>query len=107
MGRRSDGDDPLSAAPPALSIDDFAAWVGSEFQIGDDALRLPMTLSAAEPLDGSPRATGGFRLEFTGPSDPVLQQAIMSVAGPGRAHDIFLVPIGRDTRGTRYEAVFY
>lgn len=54
MGRRSDGDDPLSAAAPALSIDDFAAWVGSEFRIGDGALRLPMTLSAAEPPDGSP-----------------------------------------------------
>jgi hypothetical protein len=107
VGCRGNGGDPLSAAAPVLSLDDFSPWVGGAFEVGVAADRLPMTLRAAELLAGGQRDGGGFRLEFLGPSDPVLAQSIMTVAGPNGTHDIFLVPIAQNSDGTRYEAIFY
>lgn len=94
----------MSASP---TIDDFRHWLdGScEVAIGEHCLR--MTLIAAEPLAGSPREGGGFRLEFRGPSEPVLAQAVMDVSRPSARYDIFMVPIARDAEGARYEAVYY
>lgn len=90
-----------------LSIDDFAGWIGGECQVALGDACLPMTLLTAEPLAGSPRSGGGFRLEFLGPADPILPQSIMTVSGPPGTHDIFLVPIAGDAGGARYEAVYY
>lgn len=89
------------------SLHDFSSWVDGPCEVESGEGRLPMLLLAAEPLEGSPRAGGGFRLEFLGPPAPVLDQAIRTVtAGSGR-WDIFMVPISRHQAGTRYEAVFY
>jgi hypothetical protein len=90
-----------------LTIDDFSPWVGGQCQVDSGGERLAMTLVAAQPLEGSIREGGGFRLELLGAADPALEQGIVSVAGPAGAHDIFIVPIGRNAQGTRYEAVFY
>lgn len=90
-----------------LTIDDFSQWVGGQCDVDAGGERLAMTLVAAQPLEGSVREGGGFRLELLGPADQVLDQGIVSVAGPAGAHDIFIVPIARDAQGTRYEAVFY
>lgn len=89
------------------SIEDFARLRDADCQVGSGDVRLPMRMLSAEPIAGSPRTQGGFRLEFLGPADPVLEQAIMSVAWPSATYDIFMVPIARDARGTRYEAVFF
>ena len=90
-----------------LTIDDFAGWLNGECEVTAPEGRVPMTLMVAEPVAGSPRAGGGFRLEFLGPRDPLLGQSIMSVKGPSRTDEIFLVPVARDDEGTRYEAVFF
>ena len=90
-----------------LSIDDFAGWLDETCEIAFDGGQVPMTLVKADPLDGGMRAAGSFRLEFLGPSNPVLAQAIMAVRRPAFDHEIFLVPIASDAAGTRYEAVFY
>ena len=90
-----------------LTIDDFASWVGGACDVTGPDGQVTMTLAAAEPLAGSPRAGGGFRLEFLGPREPLLGQAIMSVTGPERTDEIFLVPVSRDDEGTLYEAVFF
>lgn len=89
-----------------LSLHDFSPWLDQECQVGEGAERLPMILLAAEPLADSPRAAGGFRLEFLGPVDPVLDQGTKRVTGPSATYDIVMVPIGRNAAGTRYEAVF-
>lgn len=48
-----------------------------------------------------------FSLIFRGPAEPVLPQRIYPLANePLGALDLFLVPIGPDADGMRYEAVF-
>jgi len=89
-----------------LTIEDFGSWVGGECQIASQGERLTMTLAVAEPLANSLREGGGFRLEFAGPAEPVLSQGIAEVAGPSGTHDIFIVPVARDTERTLYEAIF-
>ncbi len=93
---------------PELGLADFADWVGAavEVAIGRET-SVVMTLVTADPLAGSPRVAGGFRLEFAGPVDPVLPQAIYPVTGPTGCREIFMVPVARDSDATRYEAVFY
>src|SRR5690349_8598029 len=48
-----------------------------------------------------------FSLVFLGPADPVLPQSIYAFEGErlGRS-ELFIVPIGRDPSGIRYEAAF-
>lgn len=91
----------------SLTIEDFQPWLGQGCEVVTGEHRLPMTLTAAEPVPGSLREGGGFRLEFRGPTAPVLAQAIMAVHGPTGNREIFLVPIARDAQAARYEAVFY
>lgn len=90
-----------------LSIDHFAGGVGQSFtlQAGDQSLDL--VLDTVEPLSRSVREAGAFRLEFVGPADPILPQAIYPVRVGDDEHDIFIVPIACDGSGTRYEAIFY
>lgn len=90
-----------------MTIQDFASWVEGACDVVAGDERCPMTLIAAQDLPGSPRDGGGFRLEFRGPADPVLPQSIMTVTREAEVYTLFMVPIGRDSTGTRYEAVFY
>ena len=95
----------MSNAGP--SLEDFRAWLGQDCEVAVAEHRLPMTLIGAKAFDGSPRAGGGFELEFLGPVEPLLAQGLMRVSGPAAAHDIFLVPCARDAAGTRYAATFF
>ena len=54
-----------------LTPDDFEPWLdqGCEVAVGEHCL--PMTLTTVEPVPGSDREGGGFRLEFRGPASPV------------------------------------
>lgn len=91
----------------ALSLDDFSSGVGEsyEMEVGDTAY--PAELTKAVPLTDSGREGGSFRLEFRGPAEPAFQQGTFTFRRGGEAHDIFVVAIGRDETGTRYEAVFF
>jgi hypothetical protein len=88
------------------TYDDFSRHVGKPYEVEVQGGRLPMRLEAAQELPSMGRQGGSFRLEFLGPLQPILPQAIYAVHGGGRRHEIFIVPIGQDQSGVHYEAVF-
>lgn len=92
----------------ALTWTEFADAEGTTYQVDrDDQTSVEMTLERAVELPASGRTAGSFRLEFRGPFEPILPQGIYPFRGGEECHEIFVVPIGRDDAGTRYEAVFY
>lgn len=94
-------------AVPGLRLVDFETRVGESFAIETEAGLQALELTAAESLPNSLRPEGGFRLEFAGPAEPRLPQAIYRFTIGDAAHDIFIVAIGyRPEGGLRYEAVF-
>ena len=93
-----------------LTIDDFRGRLDEVFQLQAEPSAIELRLMEAEPT-GSPRPDAGrtqpFSLVFTGPQQPLLPQAVYRLEHPEMGElDIFLVPIGSDPDGTRYEAVF-
>ena len=98
-----------------LTLDDFAAHLEEPFAIdlGTDFPGLEplvLTLIKAEPIEtnqdrGKRRAP--FSVVFRGPVEPELTQRIYPLDNEtlGRL-EIFLVPIGPDDEGMRYQAVF-
>ncbi|HEX8365764.1 MAG TPA: hypothetical protein VF603_10840 [Allosphingosinicella sp.] len=90
-----------------LSLDDFAPSVGERYEMEVDGTVYPAELIVASPLNDSGREGGSFRLEFRGPADPAFQQGTFTFRRDGTEHAIFVVGIGRDEAGTRYEAVFF
>ena len=97
----------------AHSADQFAPHEGSDFIVGAPAegiLRLKLVRLTRHGIHpGAPRPDP-FSLEFVGPPEPVLPQAIYAFEHPAMGHfDLFIVPlgpIGRTDARMRYEAVF-
>lgn len=93
-----------------LTYGDFADRVGETFRLEAPSGPLPLTLLEATSLargeNPGPRRSP-FSLVFRGPFQPALPQRIWPLehAALGRL-EIFLVPIGPDGGGMRYEAVF-
>ena len=87
-----------------LTQQDFAAGDVYEIVFSDGSVAL--TVAQVEPIPDAPRQAGGFRLEFVGPAEIVLPQAIYPLSRDGETREIFIVPIARDAAGTRYEAIF-
>lgn len=93
-----------------LAYSDFFERVGEEFRVaaGEAAVALVLTevTDLSRPESPSPRRKP-FSLIFRGPRTPALPQRIWPLehAAFGRL-EIFLVPIGPDAEGMRYEAVF-
>jgi hypothetical protein len=98
-----------------LTHESFAPHVGTEFhlQLGT-AGTLPLTLVEAQAVgsvpgprpDGTPRRQP-FSLVFRGPRQPVLPQRIYRLEHAAMGPlELFIVPIGPDEAGLRYEAVF-
>jgi hypothetical protein len=92
----------------------FASLVGSRFTLRvSETSAIEVELIQADKLpayagrNGQSPKREPFALVFRGPREFVLQQRIYSIAqaafGP---EDLFLVPIGPDESGQRYEAVF-
>jgi hypothetical protein len=83
----------------------FAPLAGDAFAVpaaGVDLVLRTVTEHAERPGARTP-----FSLEFDGPVEPLLPQQIHRLEHPGLgALEIFIVPIGQDAQGTRYEAVF-
>jgi hypothetical protein len=90
-----------------ITIEDFNRRVGQTFVVAVQGHRLSLVLRAAQVLPGSARVGGAFRLEFVGPPNPMLDQGIFPFEIDRDRYEIFIVPIGRDQDGTRYEAVFF
>ena len=87
----------------------FAEHLGKTFRIDVDGGE-PVTVELIEATSLGQKSSGRrepFSLVFRGPATPHLPQQTyaMSHEGMGRL-DVFLVPIGPDETGVRYEAVF-
>lgn len=98
-----------------LTVASFAPTLGDTYILVDDdaGLRLDLELieAATHPADAPPTDAAGrrtpFSLLFRGPREPVLAQRIQRLEHDALGPlEIFLVPVGRDDTGTRYEAVF-
>jgi hypothetical protein len=89
-----------------LRQEDFDGRVGEAFATDGEGGPYDLELTAVEPLPPGVREAGSFRLEWLGPSEPVLPQAIYTMRHGGDAFEIFLVPIASGDKGTRYEAIF-
>ncbi|KAA1426180.1 DUF6916 family protein [Nocardioides antri] len=99
---------------PWFTHADFADRVGEDFRVRlpDDSV-LPLILSEVEVgLEDSGQGPDGatrqqFSLLFRGPTAPQLSQGLWALE-----HDemgelaLFLVPLGPDNKGPRYEAAF-
>jgi hypothetical protein len=94
----------------SLAVGDFSGRIGEGFHVpfvdGSIALTLAEVTDLARKGHAGPRRAP-FSLVFRGPLSPVLPQRIWPLehAAFGRL-EIFLVPIGPDAEGMRYEAVF-
>lgn len=86
---------------------DFSGRVGKTFVVHVSGHNVPLLLDAFQPLPGSQRQGGAFRLEFVGPLNPALGQGVFPFLIGTDQYNIFIVPIGREARGMRYEAVFF
>jgi hypothetical protein len=82
----------------------FTPYLGQTFRLTVDAgRRLDVELIEAT---GAPQGRP-FSLVFRGPKDPRLSQRIYAFAHDRLGEfEMFIVPIGIDERGLRYEAVF-
>jgi hypothetical protein len=96
-----------------LTLADFLPETGKRFRIEPgDLSALEVELVAATDLSRGKLAAGRmpFSLLFRGPFQPVLPQRIYAVqpveASALERIEIFLVPVGPDESGMRYEAIF-
>jgi hypothetical protein len=89
-----------------LTFDDFAGQLGKAYDILVGGGRLPVVLDEAQPLPGSQRQGGGFRLVFRGPIQPIIPQGVYPVQRGSVTHEIFMVPIAQAQTGIKYEAIF-
>jgi hypothetical protein len=89
-----------------LSLADFEAFVGEPFEIVFADGTLPVVLERAQGLPRSMREAGAFRLEWRGPAEPLLPQAIYRLRRGEQSFDMFIVPVALDERGALYEAIF-
>ena len=97
-----------------LTVDDFAPLVGEVFAIhAGDAGTIELELTEAATHDPAARAAddsgrrSAFSAVFRGPVEPILAQQICRLENDSLGPlEIFIVPIGRDEAGARYEAVF-
>jgi hypothetical protein len=86
------------------TLGDFALHLGTRFSV--IALE-NYQLELAEVTDHSTAGLEQFSLIFTGVPSPWLQQASYKLTHPKMGEcELFLVPIGPDTAGMRYQAIF-
>jgi hypothetical protein len=89
-----------------LTEEDFSGRTGTAYDVAVGDATIPLTLTEMSSLPDVGREGGSFRLAFLGPADPVLPQAIYAFRSGEEVAEIFIVPVGRDSEGTHYEALF-
>jgi hypothetical protein len=97
-----------------LTVDDFRPAVGQPFAIdAGDGGTVELTLTEARTIEPGTAPTDDaghrapFALDFQGPADPVLPQAIYRIVNDAVGTlEIFVVPVGRTNSATNYEAIF-
>ena len=87
----------------------FEAHLGTTFRIhygGETPLEVVLFEVVPHERHSGPREQP-FTARFRGPRQPILTQQIYKIEhSPMGTMDIFIVPIGPDAQGMRYEAVF-
>lgn len=90
-----------------LTVEQFAAHLNESFAVEHESSRLSLTLVEAVAKGARPSGRQPFALLFRGPLEPVLPQATYRFErATFPSLDIFIVPIGPDGDGMRYEAIF-
>jgi hypothetical protein len=93
----------------SFTADTFAELTGDDFTVHlDTGERFQLRLAAAAPTVLAPTdEPAPFSILFRGPTSPILPEQSYAIEHPtlGR-FDVFLVPLGSDDRGARYEAAF-
>ncbi|HEX8482849.1 MAG TPA: hypothetical protein VF650_13185 [Allosphingosinicella sp.] len=89
-----------------LRLEEFQGREGATFELLLDQEAVPLTLAAVRVLRPSGREAGAFTLEWRGPAEPVLPQAIYTLRLGDDRFEMFIVPLGQDQDEVRYEAVF-
>lgn len=91
----------------------FAEQIGSGFAVSvSDAAPVQLELTQVSSYGGldvkdKSLKIQAFAITFTGARTPQLPQGSYAMAHPALGSlDIFIVPIGTDSRGVRYEAIF-
>jgi hypothetical protein len=92
-----------------LTHADFGARLHEKFQIDLESSTLEVELIAADLLGPAPEdgRREPFSVMFRGPHEPLLPQRIYQLRHAEMGVlEVFLVPIGPDADGQRYELVF-
>ena len=97
-----------------FTLETFQPLVGERFEIAADESSIDVVLAEANATqaDGEPDAPNGgarrpFSIVFRGPLEPILPQRIYPFRQDKLgSFELFIVPIGPDDDGMRYEAVF-
>jgi hypothetical protein len=92
-----------------LTKETWKTYLDGTFQVYIDAARsLDMRLAEVSGYGRRPDAKReAYSLVFRGPMKPLLMQRIYSIRHEQMGQlEIFLVPIGPDADGMRYEAIF-
>ena len=92
-----------------LTLEKFKGQLSQTFLIKVEDTDIQAELVDCRSLEGDVEEGGRkpFSLLFRGPLEPVLEQQIYQVRSEQTEPiEIFLVPIGPDKVGMRYEAVF-
>lgn len=88
---------------PSLAY--FQARQGQAFGLAEcGAATLDLIAVAAHP--GPAGGIESYALLFRGPPQPMLEQRIHRLVHGDDQLEIFLVPVGRDDSGIKYEAIF-
>jgi hypothetical protein len=97
----------------SFTVETFSGHVGETFQIHPDISNpLDVELISASSLGEESESAGSnrrqpFSIVFRGPGDVLLPQRIYRIEHEEiGVFDLFLVPIGPDEKGLRYEAIF-
>jgi hypothetical protein len=102
------------AEPVWITFDMFEGRVGESFElsVADGPAMRTELVEAVETTEPGGTGPAGqhrtqFSLVFRGPLEPALPQATYGLEHAELGHlDLFLVPIGPDGAGMRYQAVF-
>jgi hypothetical protein len=86
------------------TLQDFAPYLHTRFRVSQFT---DYEVELSEIIDHSNPQLEQFSVIFTGAASPWLPQGLYALAHPSMQEcEIFLVPLGPDATGMRYEAVF-
>lgn len=90
-----------------LNRQDFTGPLPASLAVEHQGRRLDVEVLEVRDLPATTLREAPFAVLLAGPSSPVLPQSIHVLLHPTHGRlDVFMVPIGRDARHTRYEIIF-